>query len=53
MSDRWTVETIPPELIEIHGAPGGTSTRGLAEILNRYDELRDEQACALAEENND
>ena len=50
MPKRWTAETIPPELIEIHSCPGGTSWHGLAEILNRYDELRDEQACALAEE---
>jgi len=50
MPERWTTETIPPELAAIHDAPGGTSLRGLAEILNRYDELRDAWACALADE---
>lgn len=57
MPDRWTAETIPPELAaildeqagEVH-SPGGAVRRCLADILNRYDELRDQQACALAEE---
>ncbi len=57
MPDRWTAESIPSELAaildeqagKVH-SPGGSVRRCLADILNRYDELRDERACALAEE---
>jgi hypothetical protein len=53
----WTAETIPPELTSIldaqagkvHSAPGAVRSC-LADILNRYDDLRDDAACALAEE---
>jgi hypothetical protein len=38
----WTAESLPPELAALHDAPGGTSLRRLAEILNAYDRLRDE-----------
>ena len=57
MSDRWTAESIPPDLVAIldeqagkQHSPGGSVRRCLADILNAYDELCDEWACALAEE---
>lgn len=37
---EWTAETLPPEVVALHDAVGGTSLRGLAEILNAYDALR-------------
>jgi hypothetical protein len=40
MTEKWTAETIPPELAALHDAPGGASLRGLAEILNAYDRIR-------------
>ena len=39
----WTAETLPPDLVALHDAPGGTSLRGLADILNTYDRWREEQ----------
>jgi hypothetical protein len=53
----FTAETVPPELAAIldeqagivHSATGSVR-RCLADILNRYNELRDEAACVLAEE---
>ena len=35
--------TLPPELVALHDAPGGTSLIGLAGILNAYDAWREEQ----------
>jgi hypothetical protein len=53
----FTAETVPPELVAIldeqagiaHSATGSVR-RCLADMLNRYDEMRDEAACVLAEE---
>lgn len=39
----WTAESLPPELVALHDAPGGTSLRGLAGILSAYDAWREEQ----------
>lgn len=39
----WTAESLPPELVALHDAPGGTSLRGLADILNAYDQWREDQ----------
>lgn len=39
----WTTESLPPELVALHDAPGGTSLRRLADILNAYDQWREEQ----------
>lgn len=54
---RWTAESIPAPLAaildeqagKVHSA-GGAVRRCLADILNAYDEWRDDAACALAEE---
>lgn len=40
MTEPWVWNTIPPGLVAIHDAPGGTSLVGLADILNAYDALR-------------
>jgi len=39
----WTAESLPPELVALHDRPGGTSLRGLAGILNAYDQWRENQ----------
>jgi hypothetical protein len=44
MTDPWTAESLPPELVALHDQPGGTSLRGLAGILNAYDQLRADAA---------
>ena len=56
-NSNWTAETIPAALVEILDtqagkvhSPTGAVRSCLADILNRYDELRDDAACALAEE---
>ncbi len=36
----WAAESLPPELVALHDAPGGTSLTGLAGIINAYDALR-------------
>jgi hypothetical protein len=57
VNQPWTAKTIPPELTAILDAqagklhsPTGAVRSCLADILNRYDDLRDDAACALAEE---
>lgn len=39
----WTAESLPPDLVALHDAPGGPSLRGLADILNAYDTWREDQ----------
>lgn len=38
--NEWDPENLPAELVALHDAPGGTSLRGLAGILNAYDGMR-------------
>lgn len=34
---RWTADNLPHSIVALHDAPGGTSLRGVAAILNMYD----------------